>query len=39
MLERAGNLTPRSGVEPLGWGENSSDRPEHAIAHFERARG
>lgn len=39
MLERAVTLDPNSAWawSRLGWVENYSDRPERAVAHFERA--
>jgi adenylate cyclase len=39
MLERAVALDPNSAWawSRLGWVENYSDRPEQAVAHFERA--
>ncbi|MFT5440046.1 MAG: adenylate cyclase [Alphaproteobacteria bacterium] len=39
LLERAVTLDPNSAWawQRLGWLENYSDRPEHALEHFERA--
>jgi tetratricopeptide (TPR) repeat protein len=39
MLERAVTLDPNAvwAWSRLGWVENYSDRPERAVAHFERA--